>query len=169
MIIDLENIIYRSASCTADLIAIAEIYNQGIDTKISTFDDFYVTHERYFRYLKNDALGYAIVLAEYNGLIIGWSSIEPKSERMAYRFTCLGSTYLRENYRNHKIGKILITKKILHAKKLGYHSIVGEILSINSASLKLCYELGYAHVGEISEAGFRNGQWIGLTIIQKKL
>lgn len=153
----------------ADLESVAEIYNQGIDTQISTFDEVYVEAIRYKHYLNPQQLGFSIMLAEYKGLIIGWSSVEPKSERKAYRFTCLGSTYLRKEFRYNKIGSLLIEEKFKQAKILGYHSIIGEILSINDSSLKLCYELGYDYVGEIQQAGYRNNEWIGLTIIQKIL
>ena len=55
------------------------------------------------------------------------------------------------------------------AVSLGYHSILGEILSTNPASVAMDISHGYRVVGEIYEAGFRNGRWIGLIVVQKVL
>lgn len=151
-----------------DCDAIAEIYNDGIMDGNATFDEFDVRGKRYSKYIK-DSTRCSLLCALIDKLVVGWSLIEPKSERFAYRFTANFALYIRHGYRGRGIGMALSLAAEAEATRLGYHSIVSENLSTNPASIALDINNGYFRVGEIREAGFRNGEWIGLVLMQKIL
>jgi phosphinothricin acetyltransferase len=167
-VFDINKVIVRLAS-KKDVDSITEIYNETISEGIASFDKPPISRARYEAYFSEDRKSSCLIVAEINDLIIGWASIDPISERWAYRFTCLGSTYVRKDYRNNKVGTLLKQQKFMEAKKLGYHSIIGEVLSINRKSLSFQLSFGYRIVGEIHEAGYRDDKWIGLIVIQKML
>ena len=76
---------------------------------------------------------------------------------------------MRKDFRGKGIGKTLKNEKIREARRLNYHSMICEVLSTNSISISLNLNIGFRIVGEIIEAGFREGKWIGLVIMQKSL
>lgn len=163
-----DNILIRLAMIE-DIESITNIYNQGIRSKICTFDEFEITGDRYIKYITDNTGKYALLVAENKGEIIGWTSIEPISERWAYRFTCLSSTYIKEGYTGSYVGHQLSSAKFNTAKELGFHSIIAETLSTNPKSVAFLMSLGYRIVGEIVEAGYRDNKWIGLVVLQKIL
>lgn len=161
-------IIIRNATID-DVDAITEIYNEALLEGIASFDEPPISKTRYQAYFKEDRERSCLLVAELNKKIIGWTSIDPISDRFAYRFTCVGSTYVKKEFTGNKIGTRLKQNQFNAAKKLGYHSIVGEILKVNLKSLAFLLKFDYEIVGELKEAGHRNNKWIGLVIIQKFL
>lgn len=152
-----------------DITSICEIYNESlIDGNIS-FDEPPIDENRYKKYLRINNNRSALIVAECESEILGWCSLDSISERFAYRFTCVGSTYVRQKYRGKKIGYLLKLNQFKIAKDLNYHSIIAEVLKYNINSIEFLINLDYRIVGEIQEAGFRNNKWIGLLILQKYL
>lgn len=151
----------------SDSQAIADIYNEGIADRNATFDEHEVTPERYFRYLHDERSG--LLCAAIKSEVIGWGSVEPRSERFAYRFTGQIGLYIKRFYRGRGVGTALSRRLDDLAITLGYHSLISENLSNNPPSLAVDIKNGYHVVGEIQEAGFRDDTWIGLIIMQKIL
>lgn len=164
----------RTGQCTirrasdADCTDIAAIYNEAVLDGNSTFDSEPVAPERYLRYSEPGGRA-AIVCACIAQQVVGWASVEPVSDRHAYRYTALGSLYIKRTYRQRGIGRTLIRALDSLALEMGYHSVLGEILSTNPLSLIMDIRNGYRVVGEIHEAGFRADRWIGLIVVQKIL
>jgi L-amino acid N-acyltransferase YncA len=152
----------------ADAAAIAEIYNHAIADDNATFDAFPVSEERYSSFFEaNERFAMLVAVAEER--VVGWASINPISDRWAYRFTCLGSFFVHKEFRGKKIGSALKAAQIEEAARLGYHSLIVEVLSTNLASISINLSFGFRVVGETWEAGYRNGKWIGLITMQKFL
>jgi phosphinothricin acetyltransferase len=152
----------------SDCEAIAAIYNEGIADRNATFDEYEVSAGRYLHYLQNDGKS-GLLCAIAQDEVVGWGAIDPRSERFAYRFTGQIAIYIKRSYRGHGIGAALSRELDSLAITLGYHSLISENLSNNPPSLAVDIKNGYHVVGEIQEAGFRDGKWIGLIIMQKIL
>ena len=151
-----------------DAEAIAEIYNHGVADGNATFDDDLVSAERYDSFF--DAPERAMILvAESRKRVVGWASIQPISERRAYRFTGIGSLFVHKDFRRMGVGHVLKVTQIEEADRLGYHCMISEVLSTNIGAIALNLSFGYRFVGEIWEAGYRNGKWIGLVIMERLL
>jgi L-amino acid N-acyltransferase YncA len=146
--------------------AIASIYNEGVSDRNATFDESEVSPERYQRYFQNDQRS-GLLCAATAEEVIGWGAVDPRSERFAYRFTGQLSLYVRRTHRNRGIGTDLTRALDDLALDLGYHSLISENLSTNPRSLAVDLKNGYHIVGEVREAGFRDGNWVGLIITQK--
>lgn len=151
-----------------DAQAIAEIYNHAIDDRNATFDSFPVSADRYTSFFDRNERA-SMLVAVANDQVIGWASVSPISNRWAYRFTCIGSFFVHKEFRGKKIGSALKAAQINEAARIGYHSLVVEVLSTNVVSILLNLRFGFRVVGETWEAGYRDGKWIGLVIMQKIL
>jgi phosphinothricin acetyltransferase len=148
--------------------AIAEIYNHGIADGNATFDEFPVSKERYSSFFEaHDRTAMLVAVADEQ--VVGWTAITPISDRWAYRYTCLGSFFVHREFRGNKIGSVLKAAQIEEAIRLGYHSLIVEVLSTNIVSVSINLSFGFRVVGEIWEAGYRDGKWIGLITMQKIL
>ena len=156
------------AATLLDCDTIAAIYNEGISDGNATFDEFEVGPSRYHRYLQDGSRS-RLLCAVKDGIVVAWASVEPISDRHAYRFTGHIALYVARAHRGRGIGSALQGDVEHIAIELGYHSLVSENLSNNPASTAVDLKNGYRQVGEIREAGYRNGEWIGLIVMQKIL
>ncbi len=147
---------------------IAEIYNHAIADGNATFDSFPVSGDRYSAFFNGDKR-HVLLVAVSEARVVGWASVSPISDRWAYRFTCLGSFFVHKDFRGLRIGTALKAAQIDEATRCGYHSLVVEVLTTNTISISLNLRAGFRVVGEIWEAGFRDGKWIGLVSMQKIL
>ncbi len=69
---------------TADLNAITDIYNEAIRTTTATFDTEPKTEEEQKIWFDSHGSKYAILVAEFKGVIVGWASLSKWSDRCAY-------------------------------------------------------------------------------------
>ena len=163
----------------SDVDALVEIYNEAIEDGVYTFDGFAVDESKFAPYFDGD-IRRQLIVAEIDRSeigqkdlgdvgVVGWASIDPVSDRYAYRFTSTTALYVRRSMRGRGVGACLKRALIDAAHCMGYHSMIGEILTTNADSVLRNIREGYHVVGEIRQAGFRDGRWIGLVIVQKML
>lgn len=158
---------FRTAA-PSDATVIAEIYNHAVSDRNATYDAFPVSGRRFDDYFAGDAKR-SLLIATLADIVVGWLSIAPLSTRWAYRYTALGGFFVHRDHRRRGLGTALKAEQILEAARLGYRSLVVEVLATNAASITINLGLGFRIVGEISDAGYRDGCWIGLVIMQKSL
>ena len=162
-----KKVLIRFAEC-GDLQRITEIYNEAVLERAYTFDEFHIDITRYSKIMKADSRSF-IIVAEVNSVVVGWVSVVPISDRWAYRLTGVDSMFITRNFRRSGVGNSLREAEINEATRIGYRNIIGEVLSTNKESIAFNLKHGYRIVGEINEAGFRDGRWIGLVIMQKNI
>jgi phosphinothricin acetyltransferase len=131
-----------------DLLAIVEIHNAAIATRISTAQLEPVTVEgrrEWFR--AHSPVQYPIWVAELDGGIAGWLSFREFLPRCAYRGTVEVSVYVNEEFRRRGIGLKLLQEAIGRGPQLGMHSLVGLIFSRNEQSIALFRAAGFERWG----------------------
>src|SRR5215470_15966649 len=83
----------RQAS-EADLPAMCEIYNSYVKDSTATFDTDEQTHEKRRKwYDEHRQSGLPVIVAEWQGEVIGWASLSFYHSRCAYRQTVEPSLY----------------------------------------------------------------------------
>ena len=152
-----------------DLDTITEIYNDAILNTVATFDTEPKTLEEQKVWFANHVLKYPILVAEQDGLVVGWASLSKWSEKLAYTGTTEGSLYIKKDYRGQGIGKILLESIIQEGKKTGFHSVMARIAESGEVSIHLCESLGFEHVGVMKEAGQKFGKLLNVYLMQKML
>jgi len=152
-----------------DLDAITEIYNDAILNTVATFDTEPKTIEEQKVWFANHVHKYPILVAEQDGLVVGWASLSKWSEKRAYSDTVEGSLYVKKEYRRQGIGKRLLEAIIQEGQKAGFHSVMARIAKGGETSIHLCESLGFEHVGIMKEVGQKFGKLLDVYLMQKML
>src|SRR5205085_929826 len=109
----------------ADLLAIVDIHNAAIASRVSTAQLEAVTVEdrrEWFR--AHSPTKYPIWVSELDGAIAGWLSFREFLPRCAYRGTLEVSVYVSERFRRRGIGRNFLQQAIARGPQLGMHSLV---------------------------------------------
>jgi L-amino acid N-acyltransferase YncA len=149
-----------------DLPAITDIYNEAILTTTATFDTVEKTLEEQEIWFHSHGSKYPILVAEQDGIRIGWASMSQWSDRCAYADTAELSLYVRKEYRGKGVGREL-SRAILDAgKQAGLHTAIARIAEGNDISIQLAESLGFQHVGVMREVGRKFGRLLDVYIMQ---
>jgi L-amino acid N-acyltransferase YncA len=150
-----------------DLDSITEIYNEAIIKTVATFDTEPKTYEDQKKWFDDHESKNPILVAELNGVIVGWASLSKWSDRCAYSDTAEISLYVREEYQGKGIGRCLIEAIIKEGEKTGLHTIIARITEGNEPSLHLHRSVGFTHIGIMKEVGKKFGKRQDVHLMQK--
>jgi len=150
-----------------DINEITEIYNEAIKKTNSTFDTIEKTIEEQKIWFKNHGQKNPIIVAEKDGLIIGWAALSKYDTRCAYSDTAEISLYIKTENQGQGIGKKLINEIIKQGKKAGLHSIIAKITSGNNISIELHKSVGFKIIGVMKEVGYKFGKRLDVYLMQK--
>jgi L-amino acid N-acyltransferase YncA len=152
-----------------DIKSIQAIYNQGIEDRIATLE----TEIKDFPYMKEwfekHSGRYKVIVAECEGQIIGWASLNQYSHRCAYNGVADISVYISRQYRGKGIGIILLTKLELLAKENGFHKMVLFTFPFNQMGQGLYKKMGFREVGIFKNQGIIDGQFVDVMAMEKIL
>jgi L-amino acid N-acyltransferase YncA len=151
----------------ADAAAIAEIYNQGIEDRIATYETEWRAAEDRRTWLRSIAGRYPAVVAEAEGQVAGWAGAGPYRTRECYRGIGEFSVYVRRDWRARHIGDILLPALIAEAERLGLWKLLSRIFPFNEASRALCRKHGFREVGIYEKHGKLDGQWLDVVIVER--
>ncbi len=150
-----------------DLDAITEIYNEAILKTVATFDTEPKTLEEQQRWFASHGPKYPIMVAEEDGLVVGWASLSMWSDRCAYADTAEISLYVRETHQGRGIGKKLLEAILNEGKRAGLHTVVARITEGNAVSIHLFKSAGFEHIGVMREVGRKFGKLLDVHLLQK--
>jgi L-amino acid N-acyltransferase len=154
----------------ADLPAILAIYNDAVAKTTAIWNDQPVDlANRRAWFVGRVGQGFPVLVAEEDGLTVGYGSFGDFRPFDGYRFTVEHSVYVAEGVRRRGIASALLASLEERARDMGKHVMVGGIASDNDASLRLHERLGFVETGRMSEVGFKFGRWLDLVLMQKTL
>jgi phosphinothricin acetyltransferase len=153
----------------SDLNDITEIYNEAILTTTSTFDTEPKTLEERKHWLESHDSLHPILVCEFENDIAGWASLSKWSDRSAYHKTVENSVYIKEKYRGHGFGTLLLQKILNNAKENGFHTVIARIADNNPASIRLHESAGFEKIGVMKEVGEKFNRLVDVMIMQKIL
>ena len=161
---------YRVRAATAaDAEAICRIYNQGIEDRVATLETEQRTPEERAAWLTAKGPRHPVIVAEDDGHIIGWGSLNQFNPRDAYRHVVDFSIYVERAYRGRGAGKVMLTRLIELAREHGYHKMVLSAFPSNSGGMALYERMGFRTVGVYKEQGMLDGRWVDTIIMEKLL
>jgi L-amino acid N-acyltransferase YncA len=151
----------------ADAAAIAEIYNQGIQDRVATYETEPRSPKDEQAWLRSIAGRYPAVIAEIDGQIVGWAGAGPYRARKCYRGIGEFSVYVRREWRRRGVGDLLLAAIIREAERLGLWKLLSRIFLFNEASRALCQKHGFREVGIYEKHARLDGRWLDVVIVER--
>jgi L-amino acid N-acyltransferase YncA len=153
----------------ADADAICRIYNQGIEDRVATLETELRTPAERRQWLTNRSPRHPVIVAETNGEIVGWGSLNVFNPREAYRFVADFSVYVERTWRGRGVGRVLLEELIELARAHGFHKLVLSAFPFNADGMALYEKLGFRSVGVYREQGLLDGKWVDTIVMEKLL
>jgi L-amino acid N-acyltransferase YncA len=154
---------------TRDAAAIAEIYNQGIEDRIATFETEPRTPEAVESLLASRANRYPAVVVEDGDRVLGFAWTSEYRPREAYAGVAEVSIYVARGARGRGVGRVALGALIGEAERRGFWKLVSRIFPENLASRRLCAALGFREVGVYRRHGKLDGRWMDCVIVERLL
>ena len=157
------------AATLDDAGAICAIYNQGIEDRAATLETELRTPGERREWLAGRGPRHPVIVAEEDGRVVGWGSLNPFTGRPGYRFVADFSIYVEREWRGKGAGSQLLSRLVDLAREHGYHKLVLSMLPWNAAGLALYERFGFRTVGVYREQGQLDGHWVDTVIMEKLL
>ena len=154
-----------------DLAAITAIYADHVHHGLASFEydpPNQAEMTRRFRTLMNG--GHPYLVAEKDGVIVGYAYAGPFHTRKAYERTVENSVYLDPKAQGQGIGTQLLERLILECRRREYRQMIAVITKLDPAwSVRLHEKAGFEYVGTLREVGFKKDQWLDVVYMQLAL
>ena len=152
-----------------DAEAVCTIYNQGIEDRVATLEIELRTPEERREWMAARGPRHPVIVAESEGVLVGWGSLNVFNARPAYRHVADFSVYVERAWRSKGVGHRLLERLIEIAREIGYHKMVLSTFATNAGGVRLYERLGFGLVGVYHEQGMLDGEWVDTLIMEKLL
>jgi len=152
-----------------DADAICAIHNQGITDRVATLDTTLRTPQGTREWLAERDARHPAIVAEADGAVVGWASLNRFNPRHAYDHVADFSVYVERAWRGRGVGTALLAELVATARSLGYHKMVLAALASNTGGVALYTRAGFTTVGTYREQGQLDGRWVDVVIMEKIL
>jgi len=157
------------AAAAADGAAICEIFNEGIVDRVATLETELRTPAEREEWLRARSPRHPVFVAELNGEVVAWASLNPFNARRAYDHVADFSIYVARRMRGHRLGERMLSHLLDEARGLGYHKLVLAAFPFNEAGMRLYRRCGFREVGVYREQGMLDGRWVDVVIMERLL
>lgn len=151
-----------------DVPAITEVFNQGVEDGMATLDPPHSVGQR-LSWFRAHGHKEPVLVAESDGLLVGWASLSQYSPRMCYDSTKELSIYVRREWRGKGVGGALLGRLLHRGQELGLHKVVLFCLPSNWAGVELYRKHGFVDVGIFHHHGVRDGIWHDILAMERHL
>ena len=152
-----------------DAEAINAIQNYYVVHSTATFLTDPLTLEQRLAWLENRSQAHPVVVAEIDGSVVGWGSLEVFRSRPAYRHTAEFSIYVHQEWHRRGIGRAILADLVTRARALGHHALVGGCCSESTAVIALLEASGFSRVAHFREVGRKFDRWLDVVFLQRLL
>ena len=145
---------------------IAEIYNEGIEDRVATFETRPRTAEDVLAWLEG---GLPVLVAERDGDVVGFARVSPYSDRCVYGGVGEHGVYVARSARGTGLGRELLNALAAAAESAGLYKLTARILADNRASLAAHRAAGFSEVGVQRRHGRLDGEWKDTILVERLL
>ncbi|MFI4992771.1 MAG: GNAT family N-acetyltransferase [Solirubrobacterales bacterium] len=148
--------IIRDADPQLDAAACAAIYGPYVSGSVISFEALPPGVDE-----MADRIGaaYAWVVAEQEGVMVGYAYGASHRERAAYRWAADVAVYVDADHHRSGIGRALYTALFEQLGAIGLWTLCAGITQPNDASNGLHYAMGFVPVGTYRRIGWKAGTW----------
>ena len=154
------------AAVPSDAVAIAAIYNDGIDDRIATFETRHRTAEDVKAWL---GARFPVVVVEDADEIVAFAATSAYRPRECYAGIAEFSVYVARDRRGRGYGSAAMTSLCDAASRAGFWKLVSRVFVENTASRALLKSVGFREVGVYERHAQLDGVWRDVVIVEKLL
>lgn len=171
MVLDLCGATLVKPARREDMPAVLAIYNDAVAQSTATYDyDPRSLDEQLALYDQKMLEGYGFyVAATPDGTVAGFATYGLYRPRPGWRFACEHSVYVAAPWRGRRVGLSLLPPIMRHARKRGFHTMIGVVDAENAASLRMHRRAGFTEVGTVRQGGYKFDRWLDVTFLQAML
>jgi L-amino acid N-acyltransferase YncA len=123
-------------------------------------------------------VGLPFLVAEAQGLVVGYALAAPWRTRPAYRHTVEESVYVVPWAVGHGVGRALLDELLRSCALAGVREVVAVIVDPGAAdsadtgataSLTLHRRCGFVEAGRLARVGHKHGRWLDTILMQRSL
>lgn len=155
----------------ADLPAIQAIYGHWVSTGTGSFELQPPTLEAMNRRRADVvARGLPYLVADVDGMVMGYAYGNWFRPRPAYRFSVENSVYVHPEQRRGGIARLLMVELMARCEMAGARQMIAVIGdSANVGSIGLHAALGFRHIGTLQSTGWKFDRWLDTLLMQRSL
>jgi L-amino acid N-acyltransferase YncA len=109
------------------------------------------------------------LVAEHDGVVIGYAYAVPFRKRPAYRYTVKNSIYVHPDHLSAGVGRRLLPALIDACTVAGCRQMIAYIDVANEPSRRLHETFGFEQAGLLKAVGFKYGRWTDSMLMQRAL
>lgn len=143
---------------------IAEIYRQGINTGMATFETSVPSWESW----NENKLQHSRLIAFENKEALGWVALSKVSSRCVYEGVAEVSIYVSENHRGKGVGKILMQYLIKESEANGIWTLQSGMFPENEATIALHKLFGFRIIGYREKIGKLGVIWKDSVLMERR-
>jgi len=162
--------IFVRTSTEVDVAAMIEIYSHHVQRGLGEYE-FEPMHPEDIKRRRKNMLKRRLphLVAERDGMIVGYAYAVPFRKRPAYRYAVKHSIYVHKDHLHSGIGRRLLPALIEACASAGYRQMIAYIDVANLASIQLHEAHQFRRVGVLEGVGFKFGRWTDSLLMQRAL
>ena len=158
-------------SSDSDMDSITAIYGHAVLTGTGTFElDAPPPDEMRQRRANVLARHWPWLVAERDGVVLGYAYANDFRPRRAYRFCVENSIYVADHAKGEGVGRALLAELITRCQARGARqmlAVIGD--AANAGSIALHRSFGFLHCGKLEGAGWKFDRWLDVVLMQLEL
>ena len=143
-----------------DAAQICDIYNHYVHNTAITFEQQPVSVPDMQARIESYASAYPWLVAERDGLLLGYAYATRWRTRAAYDLTVESTVYVADAARGSGIGRPLYLALLDALREQSIHAVVGCIALPNPGSVALHEKCGFEKVAHFAEVGRKFDRWV---------
>jgi L-amino acid N-acyltransferase YncA len=152
-------VLIRTADPDRDAPAIAAIYAPYVTDSIASFEEWPPSADEMARRIEHITARYPWLVAERDGVVVGYAYGSQHHERAAYRWAADTTVYIDPAHHREGLGRALYGELLPLLGTQGIQVVFAVVGLPNDASVALHESLGFEAVGIYRGVGYKRGQW----------
>ena len=152
-----------------DAPAIADIYNEGIEDRIATFETSPRSPDDVREQLLAKADAYPTIVVQSDGVVIAFTTAGQYRSRPCYAGIAEHSVYVARSARGRGAGALALSALCDRYADLGFWKLCSRIFAENVASIRLHERCGFRIVGTYERHAQLDGVWRDCVIVERLL
>lgn len=152
-----------------DAAACADVYAPYVRGTAVSFETEAPGTEELARRIAAAQESHAWLVAEDDGVLVGYAYATAYRSRPAYRWTCEVSVYVAQDRHARGVGRTLYVALLERLAQRGYRTVVAATTLPNPASLALHEAVGFRRVGVLAAVGWKAGRWHDVALLERRI